>query len=122
MATFDQPQVETNLPKIQIFKGACPTLVDAIKACSYDKPKGNKPAEDIAEFEGDDPIDGLRYLVDAAEAYFDESEQEFRIVQKQEELIRQLSNSNDWTAFYRNMRKVESESDESIKPVSRYRH
>jgi len=118
-----EPQVEeTNIPKLQIFKGACPVLVEAIKACSYDKPKGNKPAEDIAEFEGDDPIDGLRYLVDAAEGFFDESNQEFKRVQQQEMLVNQLNNSNDWTAFYRNMNKVESESDESVKPVGRYRH
>jgi hypothetical protein len=97
-------------------------LVEAIKACSYDKPKNNKPAEDIAEFEGDDPIDGLRYLVDAAEGYFDDANVEFKRIQAQENLVNQLNNSRDWTAFYRNMAKVESQSDESIKPVSRYRH
>ena len=59
MKSFDEQEPETNIPKLQIFKDSCPILVEAIKACSYDKPKGNKPAEDIAEFEGDDPIDGL---------------------------------------------------------------
>ena len=67
MNSFLPQEPEINIPKLQIFKDKCPILVEAIKACSYDKPKGNKPAEDIAEFEGDDPIDGLRYLVDAAE-------------------------------------------------------
>lgn len=120
LASFDQKEPEANIPKLQIFSGAAPVLVEAIKACSYDKPKGNKPAEDIAEFEGDDPIDGLRYLVDAAESFFDEANQEFKKIQQQELLVQKLSTSNDWTAFYRNMAKVESE--ESIKPVSRYRH
>jgi hypothetical protein len=117
--SFNPVEPETNIPKLQIFKDACPILVEAIKACSYDKPKSNKPAEDIAEFEGDDPIDGLRYLVDAAEAYFDESNQEFKKVQAQENLVNQLNATQDWTAFYRNMRKVES--DDFIKPVARYR-
>ena len=120
MNSFLPQEPETNIPKLQIFKGACPTLVEAIKACSYDKPKGNKPAEDIAEFEGDDPIDGLRYLVDAAESYFDDANAEFKKVEKQEALVKQLEGSGDWTAFYRNMAKAESVDE--VKPVSRYRH
>lgn len=120
--SFNPPIPETNLPRLQIFKDACPILVEAIKACSYDKPKGNKPAEDIAEFEGDDPIDGLRYLVDAAESFFDDANTEFKKTQAQEALVRQLDTSRDWTAFYRNMRRVESESEDTIRPVSRYRH
>jgi hypothetical protein len=120
MNSFLPQEPETNIPKLQIIKDACPILVEAIKACSYDKPKGNKPAEDIAEFEGDDPIDGLRYLVDAAENFFGEANEEFKRIQKQDELVRQLSQNQDWTAFYRNMRKTESE--DFIKPISRYRH
>jgi hypothetical protein len=120
LKSFDPPEPELNLPKLQIFEGACPVLVEAIKACSYDKPKGNKVAEDIAEFDGDDPIDGLRYLVDAAEGYFDESNQEFKKIEAQEALIKKLETNNDWTAFYRNMKKVDA--DDAIKPVGRYRH
>jgi hypothetical protein len=121
LKSFEPVEPELNLPKLQIFKG-CDILVEAIKACSYDKPKGNKPAEDIAEFEGDDPIDGLRYLVDAAEGFFDDSNQEFKRIQAQEALVNKLNTTQDWTAFYRNMSRVENESDDSIKPVSRYRH
>jgi hypothetical protein len=119
--SFVPQEPETNIPKLQIFKG-CNTLIEAIKACSYDKPKGNKPAEDIAEFEGDDPIDGLRYLVDAAESFFDDAGQEFKKVEKQEQLVQKLDETKDWTAFYRNMNKIESNSDEVIRPVARYRH
>ena len=73
MKSFDPQEPETN-PKIpDILRMRAPVLVEAIKACSYDKPKGNKPAEDIAEFEGDDPIDGLSYIVDAAESFFDDA-------------------------------------------------
>jgi len=118
--SFDPQEPETNIPKLQIFAGACPVLVEAIKACSYDKPKGNKAAEDIAEFDGDDPIDGLRYLVDAAEGFFGEANEEFRKVEAQDVLVRKLNETQDWTAFYRNMKKTET--DEEIKPVSRYRH
>ena len=120
MKSFEPPEPELNLPKLQIFR-SCETLIEAIKACSYDKPKNNKAAEDIAEFEGDDPIDGLRYLVDVAESFFDDANVEFKRIQAQEALVNKLNTSNDWTAFYRNMAKVESDGGE-VKPVSRYRH
>jgi hypothetical protein len=120
LKSFEPSEPENNLPKLQIFAEQCPILVEAIKACSYDKPKKNKPAEDIAEFEGDDPVDGLRYLVDAAESFFDDANEEFKKIQKQEHLLQKLSTSNDWTAFYRNMKRTESEGEDFIKPVQRY--
>jgi len=120
MNTLNPPEPEINIPKLQIFEGCAPILIEAIKACSYDKPKKNKPAEDIAEFEGDDPIDGLRYIVDAAEAYFDDANEEFKKIQRQEALIQQLTETRDWTGFYRKSEKMES--DNTIKPVARYRH
>lgn len=125
---FDPPEEETNIPKLQIFKcdeehheghpNCCPVMIDAIKACSYDKPKNNKPAEDIAEFEGDDPIDDIRYAVDSAERYFEEAIDEFKKVQAQQILLARLSATNDMTAYYRNMRSVESGSE--VKMVSRF--
>lgn len=130
LALFDPPEQETNIPKMQIFlcdsdnhdghPNCCPIMIDSIKACSYDKPKNNKPAEDVAEFEGDDPYDDIRYAVDTAENYFATAVEEFARVQRQEDIINKLQNNQDWTAFYRNMRQVESVS--SVRPVSRYRH
>ena len=108
---------ETNIPRLQIFK-SCPVLIDAIKACAYAKSKDGKVAEDIAEFVGDDPIDGLRYLVDSAEQFFNESADEFKKIQAQEAQAELLRNSQDWTAFYRNMKKIES--GDSTLPVKRY--
>lgn len=120
--SFNPPEEEVNLPKLLIFKDACPVLVDAIKAASYDKPKSSgKPVEDIAEFEGDDPIDGLRYLVDTAEAYFEESADEFQKVKKQEEIIQTLQQNQDWTAYYRGQEKLEEGNLEDYAPVHRYR-
>jgi hypothetical protein len=104
---FDPPIEETNLPKLQIFN-TCPVLVNAIKACSYDKPKDNKPAEDVAEFDGDDPYDTIRYLCDTADAYFDESAKEFEKIKARDNLVQRLAMNNDWTAFYRNNRQLEA--------------
>jgi len=108
--SFNPPEEETNLPKLQIFKD-CKYLIEAIKACSYDK----KKVEDIAQFSGDDPIDGLRYIVDAAELYFETAVEEFNKLQKREQLIQRLAASGDFTGFYRNMRTIES--DGSIQPI-----
>lgn len=116
---FIPMEPETNIPKLQIFD-CNPVMINAIKACSYDKPKNNKPAEDVAEFDGDDPYDDLRYACDAAENYFGTANEEFKKIQRQEELVARLQSNQDWTGFYRNMRKVESDS--SFKPVIRYKH
>jgi hypothetical protein len=106
---------ETNIPKLQIFN-TCKLLIDAIKACSYDK----KKIEDIAAFSGDDPIDGLRYLVDGAENYFEVAVDEFKRIQQQEALINKLRSDSDWTGFYRQMRT--SEVSDPYKPVRKFHH
>lgn len=115
--SFKVADQETNLPKLRIFNN-CPILIEAIKACVYDKPKEGKAAEDIAEFDGDDPIDGLRYIVDAADQYFNESVDEYNKLQSREALLQKLNQNQDWTMFYRNMARIESE--DSISPVRRY--
>ena len=106
---FDAPVPENNLPKLQIFK-QCTLMKVAIQSCVYEKAgKDGKPPEDVAEFPDDDPYDTLRYACDSADRYFEESADEFSRIQEQEKLIQTLKNTNDWTAFYRNMNKVESE-------------
>jgi hypothetical protein len=129
---FEPPVDETNIPKLQIFMcdtdgdhnghpNCCPVMIDAIKACSYDKKtKDGKPAEDVAEFDGDDPYDDLRYAVDTADHYFDEANEEFRRVQKEAALLSQLNASRDWTAYYRNMRTIEESG--KVVPIRRFHH
>lgn len=126
LGLFEPAVEETNIPRLQIFccdpdepsheghENCCPVLINAIKACSYDKPKDNKPAEDVAEFEGDDPYDTLRYAVDSAEAFFGTANEEFVRVQKEADLIAKLSADKDWTAFYRQMRSVEAEEQQGM--------
>lgn len=130
LASFRGPEPETNIPKLQILRCnevnhdghefCCPVMIDAIKACSYDKKtKDGKPAEDIAEFDGDDPIDDLRYAVDSCERYVTDAADEFKKIQKQEAFANKLNETKDWTAFYRNMRTTE-QIDDKWKPIRRY--
>jgi hypothetical protein len=119
LSLFDPPEEETNLPKLQIFcceetnheghPNCCPVMIDAIKACSYDKKsKEGKAAEDVSEFDGDDPYDDLRYACDKAERYFETAGKKFTKIQRQEAITQALAHNQDFTAFYRNMRTLEA--------------
>jgi hypothetical protein len=114
--SYEPQEEEKNIPKLLIFKDRAPNLETAIKACGYSKTH----PEDVAEFDGDDAYDGIRYIVDAADKYFEEASDEFKRVQKTDELVRRLENTGDWNAFYRGARKMEFEDE--ISPVSRYHH
>jgi hypothetical protein len=133
LALFNPPEEETNIPRLQIFlcdkpnadgsheghPNCCTTMIDSIKACNYDnKPSSGKAAEDVAEFEGDDPYDDLRYACDTAESFFNEAGDEFKKALKQAALIDQLKRTQDWTAFYRNARTIEAA--EKPKMISRH--
>lgn len=119
LSLFDPPEPEINIPKLQILRcgekiheghpNCCPLMIETIKACVYAKPKDDKPAEDVAEFNGDDPYDDLRYACDSAEQYFIEAANEFTRIQKMENMNRILQNTNDWTAYYRNMKSMEGQ-------------
>ena len=126
---FNPPEEEKNIPRLQIFRckedkhdghpNCCPVMIDSIKACSYDKKsKDGKPAEDVAEFEGDDPYDDLRYALDSAERYFDEAGEKFQKVVREATIVDQLQNNKDFTAYYRNMRSIEANN--APQPVSRF--
>jgi hypothetical protein len=116
LSSFAEQEEEKNLPKLQIFN-SCKVLIEAIKACSYDK----KKVEDIAAFVGDDPIDGLRYMVDAAENYMATAEKEFEVVQRREAIIQRLQANQDYTGFYRDMSGLDSKKDKPVRLFHRRR-
>ncbi len=129
LRVFAPPEEEKNIPRLIIFRcdeddheghpNCCPVMIDSIKACNYDnKPSNGKAVEDVAEFEGDDPYDDLRYAVDSAEGYFALASEEFKRALKQASLIEQLKNTQDYTAFYRNARTIEAA--DTPKMIPRY--
>jgi len=126
---YNPPELTENIPRLQIFccdaeyhdghPNCCPIMIDSIKACNYDKKgKDGKAAEDVAEFEGDDPYDDMRYAVDTAERYFAEAGDKFKHLQQQAGIIAQLRQTNNFTAFYRQMRTIES--SQRVRAVSQY--
>jgi hypothetical protein len=111
--SYREPEVETNLPKIQIFND-CKLLINAIKSCVYDKTH----PQDVAEFPGDDPYDGIRYLVDEADRYFNLASSEHKALQDRQHITDQLLSTGDMTAFYKNARKLENK--QIVAPIRRY--
>ena len=122
---FEPVAPENNIPKLQIFAGECPLLVSAIQAAQYAKSdKSGVPAEDVAEFDGDDPYDTLRYGLDETNRYFEETANEFQRLQAQERIVNQLKETQDWNAYYQQQRHLENKlkQSDSTLGVRRYKH
>lgn len=100
LAIFNTNEVVDVIPKLQIFK-SCELLINAIKLCTYAKPKEGRPVEDVAEFDGDDPYDGIRYMIDAASTYVAESQYNFDKVRKQSELEEEFAKNPDYNMIFR---------------------
>ncbi len=113
---YDEPE-EENLPVLQIFE-ECKILIETIPMCIYDE----KKIEDIAEFDGDDPIDDLRYFCKAAKKFILGEISGLDLAARKEAIIQKRDETGDQTAFYRQMEKIEQEDLMSIGdciPVSR---
>jgi hypothetical protein len=69
-----------------------------------------KKIEDIAEFDGDDKLDCLRYLTKAAKKFLTGEIGEIDKVRKIQQVTQQLEMTGDMTAFYRQCEKIEREN------------
>lgn len=109
---FDEGN-EENIPILQIFN-TCEVLIDAIPMCIYDENK----TEDIAEFDGDDPIDNLRYLCKSIRRLIDgdlESHMEDSV--KRASILKELAVTQDMTKYYRQMEVLEKGSNIALASV-----
>lgn len=127
MALFKEEEPETNLPKLQIFEPSIHTgtqeLIEAVLAAQYATPgKDGKSIEDYAEFDGDDPIDMLRYMLKAVTVYIDEILAKTKYFEREADILQELNTNGDMTAFYMKMQKLESDRNaQTPRPVRRYR-
>lgn len=113
--SFKPVELESNIPKLQIFS-TCVLLRDAIKSCIYDKTH----PEDVAEFPGDDPYDGLRYGIDECDKFINHARRAMDEIKARTDLAAELETTGDMTAFYRNARRMEKESFNKIMAVRRF--
>lgn len=112
---FAPEESERNLPKLQIFthspEGNPTTLLtEAIAQCVYDETK----TEDVKEFDGDDPYDCLRILLNGVRDYFAEAKEEFKVQQKIGLAASQLAATGNQTTYYRKCEAAEADQNESI--------
>lgn len=102
---IDEPE-EINIPLLQIFD-TCKTLIDTIPLCMYEEAKNGKSSEDIQEFDGDDPIDDLRYFCKTAKRYLIGEIGDIETEAQKNRIITDLATTQDMTSFYRQMEHLE---------------
>ena len=118
---FEEQKPETNLPLLQIFAPSPFTgteeLISTIPLVQYH----DKHKEDYAEFDGDDPIDCLRYLLKAAKVYIEEVLAKTKYFEQEADIVRELASSGNMTKYYMQMQYLESKKKSlSPKPVRRF--
>lgn len=110
---YRPPKGEGPLPKLQVFN-TCPEFIRAIPLCVYNTPteggRGTKNIEDVAEFDGDDPYDGGRYLIQAVDRYYNEAAREFSVLEERQKVLDKVT---DMTSFYRQMENLEARQRQS---------
>ena len=120
LASFEPEKPEQNLPKLQIFPD-CIQLRKCIPLCIYDKKSNttNKPAEDVREFNGDDPYDTLRYLISSVDKYLGSLKAEGDHREKVNEILEKFNRTGDYNYLHRSMEIVERQEPEML-PVKRF--
>lgn len=115
---FKSEEPEINLPLLQIFEPTVNTgtreLIEAIPLVQYH----DKNKEDYKEFEGDDPIDDLRYLLKATTVYIEDVLAKSKFFEREAEIIQELNTSGDMTRYYNRMHHLEVQKKAMVaKPV-----
>jgi hypothetical protein len=105
---FQPEEPEKNIPKLQVCK-SCVEFRKALPACVYEEKEG-KIAEDVAEFPGDDPYDGGRYLIKAFNRLTKEAKKRGENFDRLAQIIDNLEKSGDWNRYYRQMHSYEKKA------------
>jgi len=101
MFTPEAPEI--NIPRFQIFD-TCHHIIDVIPSCVADE----KNPEDVAEFPGDDPYDGCRYLLKAVDRYITGLDREAKKRTELGAILDNVTITGNQTAFYRQMELFET--------------
>lgn len=117
---FEPEDPETNLPKFQVME-SCEGVRTAIPACVYAESQNNKKAEDVAEFIGDDPYDGCRYLLKAIDEYYTLSGKKAHQHTVLGEIVGELERSGNWSTYYQRMAAYDKEFRRASTSVQRHR-
>ena len=114
---FKLEEPETNIPKLQFFWPGTEDILSAVQSCQY----AEKDKEDYEPFDGDDPVDCLRYLVKGSKIYMEETKKQHKLLGLESKIIEQLGETQDMTRYYMRMEHLDKLKREStIKPVKKY--
>ncbi len=121
ISSFEPDAPEPDLPRLQIFPD-CKELRKCLPLCLYDKKSNvtNKPAEDVREFNGDDPYDTLRGLVCSVDKYLGSLKLEGDHREKVNQVLEHFERTKDYTYLHRSMERIESSEDFEVVPVRRF--
>jgi hypothetical protein len=100
---FVDEEDETSIPALQIFD-SCKILIETIPVCMYSETK----TEDIEEFNGDDPIDCLKFFCKSVKKYLIGEIGNMSHMVKVQNILSELDVNNDQTKFYRQMERLEA--------------
>lgn len=114
---FTPEESETNIPILQIFNTER-DLIEAIQTCQYDE----KDKEDVAEFDGDDFFDMLRYMVKASKIYLEESKRTQKELEALDKIEQDREKTGDMNAYYMRMAAYEAKKASSVPKVVRRYH
>jgi len=125
--SFQTPKEDIIHPRLQIFN-SCPEAIKAIQLCVYNE-EGHGNTEDVAEFAGDDPYDGIRYGIKRIDYFTRESKKEAEKVETLSKIVEQrnasmaLGASNEAnTNYYRAMERFDKKTFAVAKPAFRNRN
>lgn len=124
-AMFEPEPPEQNIPRLQITR-SCPEIRRTIPLCVYEEKDGN-PTEDVAEWQGndehpgDDPYDGLRYLLKAVDRFTRQSAAEHTKRSRLANIHERLAQTQDWNTFHRQMGQYEA-SQNKVRGIWRGRN
>lgn len=116
LSFFQEQPPETNLPKLQVFTESPEgqpndAIIDCMPLCMYEeKGEKDKTPEDVKEFDGDDPYDMIRMLLESVDRYVTESSREHDRRTERDKILTKYMQTGDTTQFYRSMERFESKS------------
>ena len=122
---FKPKEPERNIPKLQILNRSPEgrgnqELIDTIPQCRYvEKGEKDKSPEDVAEFDGDDPYDCLRILLENVNRYLSGTQDEDKRRQELNQILDNFQQTQNWNVLHRRMEKFEQRSF-GVKPVRRF--
>lgn len=111
-ALFIPEPPEANIPKLQIFNNLS-ILIKTIPSCTYHETR----KEDIAEFEGDDPIDTLRYAMYGIKRYVSAASDEQNKRRLYDAAVKKFAQTGDHAQLHRDLTVYEKQSPKVV-PIS----